>query len=670
MSYKKVCASITAGALLLSTSVAFANEPGDNPLAQSALMERVAPNMVRLQVEFEDRVGGTLTIGHQAGETILFDDGTNGDEIPGDGVFSSIVEFDVGSWVENNQRLADTNTGDPAPIFHPASRNIIGHQAYINQGDQITVIQDMKTGDQRFFMLPLTEAAFPVGSPPLSVPVNGSLWLPAPEIIESGEGPLGPMGHKGNKGLSTAAYTPPPPPPPAGFWPQSLLIQAPPVMQDPTRTWSCSNGPGGPPAGNPYGNWTFWKLMETMAGLPPAPPPANDAAISNFVRVLFAHYNAPQVINGHTVNPRPFVYNQAIANWEAMSGVGPGGVLNPAFSPFELMAIVLRPDLASQSGGGSYGGGSAGEGRFVFGLHDGNCNQTPPLTVILEYDVPLVPQSCASTQNWVTQWFNLQFLAGAAYNNQLDVLTQTFTGLNAALALNPGATNGSAINQVRTNDFFVGPWEMREFILPPNTGGAGFTLFETDVKQEPDISYNIGGPNNFVLDDYMNVNWPAITGGTHNVPLNYVLSIPPNSNHNMRAASAPAPQIWDAQPTLGVPTTPSTFSAGTVLDDTKFLFAVNTCSGCHSNETATPFVHIDPNNPGPGAGPAALSGFLTGINNVPDARGVAVPPLKWDFADLARREQVMNNMMAMSCTNPNAILQAIQTAPPIAVGHH
>ncbi|UAA38396.1 hypothetical protein KIH87_17180 [Paraneptunicella aestuarii] len=656
MSYKKVCASITAGALLLTTAVTFASGTGDNPVAQNAVIERVAPNMVRLQVEFEGHVGGTLTINHQAGGTILFDDGSNGDNNPDDGVFSAIVEFDVGSWIANNQRLADTVTVNPVPIFHPTGRNIIGYQSYTLQGEQIIVSQNMKTGEQRSFSLPLLESAFPVGAPPMPIPVNGPLWLPAPEFVNNGGGSI-----QSIASIGLAAT-----PPPSGFWPKSLLIQAPPVLQDPGRTWSCSNGPGGPSAGNPRGNWTFWKLMENMVGL--AVP--NDAATSNFIRNIFSHYNAPQVINGHVVNPRPPVFNQVIANWEAMSGVGPGGVLKPKFSPFELMAIVLRPDLASQSGATGYGGGSAGEGRFVFGLHDGNCNQTPPLTVILEYDVPLVPQSCTSTQNWVTQWFNLQFLTGASYNNQLDALTQVFSGLHAALSLNPRATNGSAINQVRTNDFFLGPWEMREFVLPANMGGSGFNLFETDVKQEPDISYNLGGANNFVLDDYMNVNWPAITGGTHIVPLNYTLSISPFTNHNMRGASAPAPQVWDAVPTSAVPATPSTFSAGTVLDDTKFLFAVNTCSGCHTTETATPFVHIDPNNPGPGAGPAALSGFLTGINNVPDARGAAVPPLFWDFADLTRREQVMNNMMAMSCTNPNAILQAIQTAPPIAVGHH
>jgi hypothetical protein len=47
-------------------------------------------------------------------------------------------------------------------------------------------------------------------------------------------------------------------------------------------------------------------------------------------------------------------------------------------------------------------------------------------------------------------------------------------------------------------------------------------------------------------------------------------------------------------------------------NDARNKFSLGTCSGCHFTETNTPFVHINPSSPI--GSPAALSGFLTGIN--------------------------------------------------------
>ncbi|ACE83118.1 hypothetical protein [Cellvibrio japonicus] len=66
-------------------------------------------------------------------------------------------------------------------------------------------------------------------------------------------------------------------------------------------------------------------------------------------------------------------------------------------SPFRLLGIVLCADL--RGGTGPYVGGDAGEGRVVFALHDGNCNNRSK-TII--HGVPI--SGCAQIRTWVQKW--------------------------------------------------------------------------------------------------------------------------------------------------------------------------------------------------------------------------------------------------------------------------
>ena len=73
----------------------------------------------------------------------------------------------------------------------------------------------------------------------------------------------------------------------------------------------------------------------------------------------------------------------------------------------------------------------------------------------------------------------------------------------------------------------------------------------------------------------------------------------------------------------------------------RHQFSVNTCNGCHTCDTATPFTHVD-NEAGI---PARLSGFLLG-ETVDDTQ---FPGVSWKFADLDRRYQDLYAVAGAAC---------------------
>ena len=68
------------------------------------------------------------------------------------------------------------------------------------------------------------------------------------------------------------------------------------------------------------------------------------------------------------------------------------------------------------------------------------------------------------------------------------------------------------------------------------------------------------------------------------------------------------------------------------------------CNGCHARETNTVFVHVDPSSPVP----AAISGFLSGINNVADPAEAMGNPRR-HFDDLLRRERDLRAVAKARC---------------------
>jgi hypothetical protein len=407
---------------------------------------------------------------------------------------------------------------------------------------------------------------------------------------------------------------------------RSLIIRDPSVVEDPTRTFNPCTG-----VGTPMGKWTFGYLMQEMAN-----QPMTGINPSTFTRLWLKHWENNLVINGWGVPARQAVKNIVITPWEQASG-GVGFPLDLRLAPFKLLAIVNRIDLRGSSG---YTTNNAGEARFVFGVIDrrrGAC-AISEMTVILEYGID--QPDCDGVINWARQWVNLSTLplGSPVYNAALEAITEQFAKAGAA----PHKVNGSALNQLRTDEFLpiqTGPWEMREFRLTmtkedpfPPTG----QLIETTVKQTPDAVMN----NTNTLADYINLNCGPILTDSHIVPLTFTRSLldpplpnPPDGFLGGNSFVSP-PNFWNAPGLACDPNPPG---------DTRFKFSMATCSGCHKDETQTSFYHIRPT---PFGTPALLSAFLSGPIAVNDPSGNGVIR---NFDEIKRRQIILDQIANGDC---------------------
>lgn len=343
---------------------------------------------------------------------------------------------------------------------------------------------------------------------------------------------------------------------------RELLITHLSVVEDPVRTTG-------------LGAWTFGRLLTDMAG------PSDAAALA---LDWLETWERDLSVNGFFVAARPSIRQTIIEPWLRRSG---GQRLDLAQAPFRLLAIVNRLDLRRNP---VYGAGHAGEGRFVFGALDTTGNPLP-FTVIFEYELPA--RSLSDVKRWAQAWHALGSKPfGPDYNRALEAVTSAFAGPGRA----PAKPNGSAINQVRTNEIALGsPWELREFRLA--AGGA--RLAPVTTKQSPDASF-IGTAE---LARFINANEALARAGRHVVPDAWL------------GGADPARLIWNA-PGIRDP-------------EARHGFALQTCSGCHFRETSTSFTHVSPRAAGQ---EAPLSGFLRG--------GTAPDPVTGtvrSFNDLARR---------------------------------
>lgn len=387
---------------------------------------------------------------------------------------------------------------------------------------------------------------------------------------------------------------------------------------DPTRTWNpCNN------VGTKMGAFTFGHLMTEMAN-----QPLTGIDPADFAMQWLQTWQNNQSVNMLNVQARPDIATQIINPWLAASG---GVKLDLGRAPFRLLAIVNRLDL--RTGSGSYGGatGNAGEARFVFGaVIPGPTCQLLPMTVIFEYGVPV--RGCLNVRSWAQQWvaLNSLLIGSTAYNAALQAITDQFVLRNAA----PAKPNGSALNQLRTNEFLDSPWELRQFNLISSMD----VLHETPVFRTPDTTFNSLDPNwNFSssLDTFIMANKVAIDNGSYAVPLSF----------------AAAPFLGGSAPVTD--NNSGYFWGTTTLDidpmhvgnwnNERQLVSFNTCNGCHAGETLTAFTHINPMTPL--GSPAALSGFLTG-EMVPDP-AVGMPVRH--FNDLARRQADLEAVAESTC---------------------
>jgi hypothetical protein len=348
------------------------------------------------------------------------------------------------------------------------------------------------------------------------------------------------------------------------------------VVDDPVRT-------------APGGAWTFGKLMQDMAPTPDDAPAMVEGMLTTFL--------SQQTVNGFTLPPRPGV-QQVLDSMR-----GPDGKLDLSQPAFRLLAIANRIDLNDATDTGAT---TAGEGRFVFGFAP--FGQTLQATLIVEYSIPA--GSKQDVVDLAKAWHALRALTigSPEFNSTLQGVTDRFTARNAA----PGRPNGSALGQIRTNDFFQFSfaWEYREFHLDPMSG----MLVPAPMALTPDRSFN--GSDR--LGRFVMANEPAILAEKHTVPLMFEGA--PFQGGNVDASDFFTWQVPGVSP------------------ETRHRFARNTCNGCHTpGETGGGNFQISPRFP---FQEAQLSPFLLGTDVTDFAAGVIR-----HFHELDRRGRILHDLV-------------------------
>jgi hypothetical protein len=385
------------------------------------------------------------------------------------------------------------------------------------------------------------------------------------------------------------------------------------VVDDCLRTtWGpCLSTPN-PPLPATQGAWTFGTRMASLAGT------TNAATLSTFTINWINHWLVNQTINGDPVPARPSAQS-IIDQWRAASGGAK--TLDMTKAPFRLLAIVARLDLRENAG--YSGGSSAGEGRFIYDLINPDGSPTQFL-VIFEYGLDAA--DCATVLKWANTWHGL---GGHPFGPDYNAALQSVTDLFANIGSSPGKPNGSAINQVRTNEIeLANPWELREFKLVPGAT-APAPLVEVTVAQTPASMPAHNLQNTPAISTFINANTAAILANNYVVPLLW-------SGAPFRAGASPnlLNLGWDgpAPPVCGSITDPNA----------RAIFSVNTCNGCHgTSETGVRFKQVEPRNAGTAS---ALSGFLTGTSRT-DICGIT-----HNFNDIDRRRVDLCQLLDKTCS--------------------
>lgn len=555
---------------------------------QGNVLVMVQLTQQELDAKQADGTRSFITLGDLGHQVILRDDGQQGDAKAGDGIFTAIAsvnEDDLAARAQADKSALSAGAGS-IPQF--SGRTLTGQQT------------------QTAFDLAAFQAGQVVRFSQPVVPIQPS---PAPGS------------------------------PPDPFAERVLMIRDPGVVTDPTRTVDPCTG-----AGNPFGVWTFNHLMTEMAN-----QPASGIDPSTFAEKWLQNWTANQTINSFGV-PSRLQMQAIIDQWRADSG---GGSLDLTKAPLRLLAIVSRVDLRrTTGGGGGYSGNAtgnfldAGEARFIFGfvlrpgwslqggysrggapMINSNGCQALPFSVIFEYRVPKC--HCEAVRAWAQNWVDLNnYVPGTSdYNSRLELLTEQFVRANTNLA----RPNGSSIGQIRSNEIALqAPWQLREFQL---TQFPWSLINETTTNDTADDSFN-NTPvfTNWVLGNIA----PPLIGPLWDQPVPPVPLLFSGGNFQGAHPEAPFPGFFWNGPGLNLANLQQNWG--------RHRASLNSCNGCHSGETSTRFVHVDPATPGL---PANLSGFLTGITVNDPAFGTPART----FNDLLRREADIQQVAGMICAD-------------------
>jgi len=461
-------------------------------------------------------------------------------------------------------------------------------------------------------------------------------------------------------------------------WEESLVVTETDVVHDEDRTNDLCH----PGNDNPDGVWTFKHLMEEMAT-------GSGMSTHEFVVHWLENWINPDTVNGDNLPVRMNMVNLVVAPWAALDGLSVNIVTiggrerlqfednfgNPAEldldkAPFRLSAIVNRIDLGgTATGSGGYGGASnsvptdAGELRFVFGVQNSNCGALP-FSVIFEYGVPI--NGCNDTRDWAFEWTKLNDPSFATrfdddWRDHLESLTESVVVHGAA----PTKGNQNAINQVRTNENALNfQWEFREFTLSTETltnnpttdvdSPVNGPLRPHTVAQTPNDADTPGvivfdATGDPTVDDFL---FNVVLPGTSTTG---VLPGPCSASYDLTGLHTDANNTtWQFRGGNAFTAPPTHWRGSMNFSDAdeacaRHQFSLNTCNGCHFDDTGTFFFHINPQTD-----PAQLSDFMTGgaglgsvLHSVPDSQSGLVPD--WTFNDLHRRFERLYEIACAAC---------------------
>jgi hypothetical protein len=382
------------------------------------------------------------------------------------------------------------------------------------------------------------------------------------------------------------------------------------------------------------GAWTLAGLLPGVFGT------SNTTTLSTLTLDWLHNWLVDGSINGDPVPARKKMQALVINPWLVASGNT--GQLDLKVAPFRLTAIVARLDLREPDPKRT-----GGELRFVFNLLD--LSQSPPATtpfnLILEYGLDAA--NCQDILSWATSFHALGSVPfGANYDADLEAITDRVTAIGAS----PLKPNGSAIDQIRTNEIFLTLqttqlWELREFHTVDAQTGHG--LIESTVAETPAFSTDFTQPvADFIINNAGSIYPPPPGPPDYTVPLTF-------EGDPFRGGAAPHPANGQGQPNLvwdGPPPACSSFTT-TTQKQARGVFSLNTCQGCHGKETAIlDFVQVEQRDPGHAA---ALSVFLTGgptgVDTVTDICGIV-----HNFNDLNRRRVDLCQLLQKTCTQIDA----------------
>ncbi len=477
---------------------------------------------------------------------------------------------------------------------------------------------------------------------------------------------------------------------------KSLFITDLSVVEDEARTFNVVTG-----VGNPQGAWTFGTLMKNIAN-----EPQTGVSTKEFLREwvstwLVSHNHIDPAIDVSEVElvPRGAIVDHLIKPWLVKANPTVNITFNQTtwedywdatpesellkYAPFRLMAIVNRLDLKSNA---SYGPSIAnsGETRFIFTLIDpvtgdvpfGDARlQTNPansingglldwrgMNVILEYGNPFTNE--CDLKLFAQQWYDLSAHNFGPttndFNDNLELITKQVTDVGVGGTKN---MNGSAINQIRTNErlflefgnttptgpWDVASWELRQFELGdgshyleptvvsntpidelPQGGYSSYNHYQPNLA--PNVSGQIYSPSlngyssNTSLIDWIygpngnSINKVRVMNENHIIPQNLLsmgaqvkFEISHYFNFNWTQLPASIYNGSTSDPTVHTPD----LEAKTI----RHNISLNTCQGCHAGENKTAFTMVRPQ----GYGQSAIywnNGIPDGVTEPMDDRFV------------------------------------------------